>query len=184
MSNVRRVVVYDANPGPGLGQWGLKTSWAIAARLQRLFGAADAVYGATSWTDAVQWLAGQPGRLSIQYWGHGNPGFVWLAGDKLPPSMLVCLRGRVELLWFRTCSTFQGLRGMSFADYVAKLVDGKVAGHTRIIGLFQGGLHSHLPGASLMWPAGEGEPNSILPGYLTWGPRTVFCLATKIPDGW
>lgn len=184
-----KVTVYDANPGVGFNQWFLKTSWLVGCWLQKLFGAVDAYYGATSWENAIQWLALQPAPLSsIQYWGHGSPGCVYLAQKNIVPLGFYALRDSVTsktVIWFRTCSTFQGARGQHFAMALADLLQCTVAGHTRIIGPLQGGLHTHVAAQSPSWPVSEGElPKSWLPSWIRGGNNTVTCLATKIPQGW
>ena len=184
-----RVTVYDSTPGVGFQQWCLKVSWFLGCWFQKLFDKVDAYYGATSWTDALTWLMGVRGTFtSIQYWGHGGPGVVWLAQRMCTPYTFTVLRTKVTsttVVWFRTCSTFQGARGYSFALTVCSLLGCVIAGHTRVIGLLQGGLHTQAPDTAPSWPLDEGEfPKSWWPASLHWGSNTVTCLATKIPKGW
>lgn len=184
-----RVTIYDKNPGKGVDQWFLKTSWLLGCFLQKLFGLVDEYYGASSWDDALAWLLQRPGVLtSIQYWGHGSPGTVWLAGKMLPREHLLPLKAKTNaqsLLWWRTCSSFQGSAGYAFSAELANSLECVVAGHTRIIGLFQGGLHTRRPQEPARWDAAEGEPSSSwLPSWALWGPNTIWCFQTKIPDGW
>lgn len=184
-----RVTIYDKNPGKGLGQWLLKTSWLVGCWLQKLLGLVDDYYGASSWQDAVGWLQRQSGLFtSIQYWGHGSPGCVWLAGQPMGVNDLLPLRYRVEptsVLWFRTCSTLQGQGGYAFSERLTGALGCIVAGHTRIIGLFQGGLHTRTPNAAPSWPVDEGEYTGKLPAHLfPVGNNVIFCLRTRIPDGW
>jgi hypothetical protein len=185
-----RVTVYDKNPGPGFSQWFLKISWFLGCWIQRLFGAVDAYYGAASWDDALDWLAKQPKPLlSIQYWGHGSPGTVWLAGASVNRSVFGKIIPSVKpetVLWFRTCSTFQGQAGHDFSKYLTELLNCTVAAHTRIVGVFQGGLHTRKPKQEPSWPLSEGEfkDSKLAKMGLKWGTNTVFCLATKIPKGW
>ena len=184
-----RVTIYDRNPGEGLGQKFLALSWAVGCWFQKLVGAVDAYHGATSWDDAWAWLQKQPGKFeSIQYWGHGSPGDVWLAGNNPSPARFTVLAPRVTpttVIWFRTCSTFQGRRGHQFSGMLSEILGCVVAGHTRIIGVLQGGLHTRQLGRPATWPVTEGEfPKSWWPPYLRWGSNTITCLATKIPKGW
>ena len=87
-----RVTVYDKKPGVGLSQWFLSFFWAAGCFIQKLFGKVDAYYGATSWDDAMSWLVGRPGTLtSVQYWGHGSPGIVWLAQMAIPLEKFIIL---------------------------------------------------------------------------------------------
>jgi len=184
-----RVTIYDKHPGSGIGQWFLKVSWAVGCWLQKLFGMVDAYHGASSWDDASAWLAAQPGKFSsIQYWGHGSPGDVWLDSRNPVLTRFDALKGQVNadtVIWFRTCSTFQGLRGHAFSEDLSNRLGCTIAGHTRIIGLLQGGLHTRKPGTLPSWPVSEGEfPKSWLPAWAQIGNNTVFCLTTRIPKGW
>lgn len=184
-----RVTIYDKNPGTGFSQWFLKTSWFLGCWIQKLFGKVDKYYGTTSGADAIEWLCKQPGTFtSIQYWGHGSPGSVWVSQKLLHIPSFVVLKDKVTpetVIWFRTCSTFQGASGHTFSKILSNLLNCIVAGHTRIIGPVQGGLHTRKPGTDPSWPVEEGElPKSWWPSHLTWGPHSIFCLTTKIPDGW
>ena len=185
-----RVTVYDKKPGAGFSQWFLSFSWAAGCWLQKLFGKVDAYYGASSWAEALVWLAGRPGTLtSIQYWGHGSPGTTYLAGQTLPINKFITiLKPKISptsVLWWRTCSSFQGAQGHVFSRRLADELGCIVAGHTRNIGPVQGGLHTRKPMTSPSWPVTEGElPKSWLPDHLRWGSNSIFCLTTKILDGW
>jgi hypothetical protein len=185
-----RVTVYDKKPGVGLSQWFLSFFWAAGCFIQKLFGKVDAYYGATSWDDAMSWLVGRPGTLtSVQYWGHGSPGIVWLAQMAIPlEKFIFVMKQKVDpssILWWRTCSSFQGAQGHAFSKRLADSLGCTIAGHTRIIGPVQGGLHTRKPLTEASWPVTEGElPKSWLPGHLRWGPHSIFCLTTKIPSGW
>lgn len=183
------VTVYDAKPGPGFSQWFLKTCWFLGCFWQKLIGRVDAYYGATSWDDALTWLDEQPKPLmSIQYWGHGSPGVVWLAGVPNHGDDFRRIQSHVistSVLWFRTCSTFQGPQGHDFSSKVSTMLDCIVAGHTRIIGPFQGGLHTRKPNTVANWTIGEGEfPKSWWPPHMRWGNNTITCFGTRIPKGW
>ncbi len=185
-----RVIVYDKNPGSRTSDKFLAVAWLVGCWIQKLFGQVDDYYGATSWTQALQWLTARGEKVtSIQYWGHGSPGSVWLAGENITAAGLLPLRTVLtvdSLLWFRTCSTFQGQLGHSFATALAAGLGCTVAAHTRTIGLLQGGLHTLKPGQIPNWPVAEGNfPPSLLASLgLKWGNNTILCLATKIPKGW
>lgn len=183
-----KVIIYDAKPGSGFGQWLLMMSWAIGSKLQKLFGFVDDVYGAESWTAAGLWLKDRSTEYSqIQYWGHGSPGNVWLNGRTMDWDFFLPIKNKLtrnSLIWFRTCSTFQGKRGHMLATHLANSLNCVVAGHTRVIGLLQGGLHTLAPMNLPSWPLEEGEPKSKIPSYLLWGPNTITCFQTKIPEGW
>lgn len=183
-----RVTVYDKNPGPGVDQWFLKMTWLIGCWLQKLFGAVDEYKGVSSWEEAHQWLMSLNQIESLQYWGHGSPGAVWISQKLITAKQWASLRDRMmpsSLIWFRTCSTFQGLKGITYAKEVANGLGCTAAGHTRIIGPLQGGLHTIGPNAPATWPIAEGEfPTSWWPPHLRWGNNTITFLATKIPKGW
>ena len=184
-----RVTIYDRNPGPGFSNKFLKFSWFLGCFFQKLFGKVDAYYGATSWDDALTWLAARPGHLmSIQYWGHGSPGRVWLGRKRLLVEDCKVIREKVlpgSVIWFRACSVFRGLAGYDFSADLSNLLGCTVAGHTRIIGPLQGGLHTRKPNTPPSWPETEGEfPTSWWPCWLRRGNNTVTCFATKIPNGW
>lgn len=184
-----RVTVYDKNPGAGFSQWFLKTCWELACWFQKLVGAVDAYYGAKSWEDAQKWLLEQKRPLTvIQYWGHGSPASVWLAQKLVPASEWLSLKPAVvpeTLLWFRACSVFQNMSGQSFSQKLANGLGCTIAGHTFVIGPFQGGLHTRRPNTEPSWPFHEGTLKSKWPDHLKWwNPNTIFCLRTKIPEGW
>jgi hypothetical protein len=183
-----RVTVYDKNPGEGFWQKFLMTSWLVGCWLQKLLGRLDAYYGASSWEDAVEWLSSRGAMTSIQYWGHGSPGLVYLGGVASNGAHLLSkplLVTPETVIWFRTCSTFQGVGGHGFAKKVADGLNCTVAAHTRVVGPLQGGLHTHKPHSEPSWPTTEGElPTSWVPCWLRWGNNTVTCLSMKIPAGW
>jgi hypothetical protein len=184
-----RVAVYDKKPGPGVGQWFLALTWAVGCALHKLIGKLDDYHAATSWDDAFRWLESRPEDLrSIQYWGHGSPGTVWLAQKKLDPLEFKRLIRKVTprtILWFRTCSTFQGVRGYDISRYLSTLLHCTVAGHTRVIGFWQGGLHTRAPNQEPRWPVTEAElPSRRARIGLQRGNNTVICLAANVPEGW
>ncbi len=186
-----RVTIYDRNPGKGFNQWFLKTCWAVGCWFQKLFGAVDAYVGVESWGEAKAWLGSHKDKLtSIQFWGHGGPGAVYLSGKQITARMWIEVKevvaeGSSSLLWFRTCSTFQGQKGFDYSKLISDGLGITVAGHTRIIGPLQGGLHTRKPGEDPSWPVTEAEfPKSWWPAHLRWGNNTIIALATKIPKGW
>lgn len=184
-----KVTIYDNNPGPGFGQWCLKISWLLGCIFQKLVGAVDAYYGADSWEDAKAWLKKQPAPLTVvQYWGHGSPGTVWLASDPIPTNEWLSLKPLLvsdSLLWFRCCSTFQGTIGQAFSRTLANGLSCTIAGHTRIIGFFQGGLYTRTPNSFPSWSVQEGEERSNLrDDFKFWNKHTILCLQWWIPKGW
>lgn len=183
-----RVTIYDKNPGVGFGQWLLKTCWLLGCLFQKLVGAVDDYYGASSWAEAEAWLKSKKTPLTvIQYWGHGSPGTVWLAGNPLTQNWLSLkpLLSKDALLWFRVCSSFQGSVGHTFSKQLADGLGCTVAGHTRIIGLWQGGLYTRTPNSLPSWLVDEGaNPSGLRDDFKFWNKHTIFCLKTSIPKGW
>lgn len=186
-----KVTIYDKKPGTGFSQSFLMLCWAVGCWFQKLVGAVDDYFGAESWEHAEEWLKRRGKPISqIQYWGHGSPGCVWLAQKLITVQQWLNIKAVLEpsqdtLIWFRTCSTFQGSKGHAFSKALADGLGCTIGGHTRIIGPLQGGLHTRKPSADPSWPDSEGElPKSWWPSHLRWGPHTIICLATKIPKGW
>ena len=184
-----RVIIYDAKPGSRFIDKFLKLSWLVAAWFQKLIGVADAVYAAETWLSTVEFLSRHDKLTSLQYWGHGSPGTVWLSGHPLTADDFRALKGRMApegIIWFRCCSVFQGLRGHRFSEQLANELNCTIAGHTRVIGVFQGGLHTRKPYTAPSWPIEEVEFPFSMWSYLglKWGNNTVVCLATKVPSGW
>ena len=183
-----RVTIYDKNPGSGVDQWFLKLCWAVGCWFQKVVGAVDAYYGASSWADAKDWLLKQKTPITVlQYWGHGSPAIVWSAGHAIPLSEWLSLKPILSpnsLVWFRVCNSFQGTRGQAFSKLLADNLGCTIAGHTRIIGIWQGGLYTRTPGSEPSWSVDEGA-DFLLSDYLRfWKNHTIFCLRTSIPKGW
>lgn len=184
-----KIIIYDKNPGSGIKQSLLKISWMIGCWFQKLIGKTDEFHGADSWNDVVQWICKQPNSISsIQYWGHGSPGNVWLSGKPLKYHQLREIKDKLApdaVIWFRTCSSFQGKAGYSFAENMSLTLNCTIAAHTRIVGLFQGGLHTIKPGKEPSWPISEGELPSMLAKIgLQWGNNSVFFFSTDFPKDW
>lgn len=207
--NPLRLMVYDATKlaGRGAMQTLLTSSWIAGGALYRGLGRLDLSYGATSWTDALAWLAEvERGReiAEVQYWGHGTWGRAVIGkGDFLDRSAVVdeqhplhqdlkALRARLtpsSLFWFRTCETFGREEGHAFATSWTRFFGCRAAGHTYVIGPWQSGLHSLRPGEEPGWskteglPHGEEAPKYALMSSRT-APRTISCLHGAVPDGW
>lgn len=199
-----RLVLFDRTcrtPAPGLS-----AAWGAGVWLYRGLGRIDAHYGCASWKEGLTWLATvQPERAiaEVQYWGHGLCGQVCVDGEALDAAALrpghehyerLCaLRARLTpgaLVWFRTCLTFGTPKGMDFARAWTRFFGCRAAGHTRIIGAWQSGLHSLSPDAEPHWDPAEGtwpeaptvEQRSLGSGPLL--PHTIHCLQGRIPAGW
>ena len=141
----------------------------------------------------------------MQYWGHGRRGRAFVAGDSLDLDSLRGSSARLERLravrsafttapaarglWFRTCETLGGESGQAFARAYSDFFTQRVAGHTHVIGFWQSGLHSLMPGASPGWSAHEGLRDAAAPDAVALDsapglPHTIHCLQGTIPAGW
>ncbi len=203
MPRPRRVVLYDrgCTEPPFLTQ-----SWVIGAALARIRGQVDAVHGASSWREALAWLANEGreyGLAEVQFWGHGKWGRALIGGDAIDAARIredADTRDQLReisaslapgaLWWWRTCETFGAASGHDFAQDFGERLGCRVAGHTFIIGPWQSGLHSLAPGCRPDWPQDEGlasgtprSPRGAL-WSRAWRPRTIACLRMTIPDGW
>lgn len=161
-------------------------------------------FGATSWDEALAWLAqAQEPVGELQYWGHGHWGRVLVAADELDASALrpghrlhaglESLRDRLApdaLVWFRTCEAFGANAGQDFAMRLADWLGARVAGHTHVIGALQSGLHGLRPGKRPDWPpdegVAEGTPASPVRAHKSapGRPRTITCLDGRVPGAW
>ncbi|MBX3227682.1 MAG: DUF4347 domain-containing protein [Labilithrix sp.] len=199
-----RLIVYDRT----CTRWGvgLSTAWAAGARLYHRLDRHDAAYGATSWADALAWIASyEPSRsiAEVQYWGHGKWGRVLAGDDRLDRATFegaharafASIRERLlpdggSLLWLRTCEAFGGDAGHDFARCLADGLGARVAGHTFIIGVLQSGLRTLAPGMRPAWRAtegiAEGTPAKPLRAHESsaLSPRTVHCLTNVVPRTW
>ncbi|MDB4943003.1 MAG: hypothetical protein JWP97_2537 [Labilithrix sp.] len=198
-----RLMVYDRTCVGSRVPAGLSTAWRAGAVLYEGLGRLDAAFGATSWSDALTWLATvRPGEpiAEVQYWGHGRWGRVYVDRDVLDASMLdaprvAAVRERLlpdagSLFWLRTCESFGAAAGHELAQRLADGLGARVAGHTHVIGAVQSGLHGLRPGHRPDWPAEEGlaEGTAERPvkahasGFLR--PRTITCLQGEVPLAW
>jgi hypothetical protein len=190
-----RVLVFDRDAG------GLSRAWSAGSLLYRGLRRFDATRGVTSWDEALDWLATLPEAIhELQYWGHGKWGSALVGDDVLDAGSLTTRRRRLEavrerlapdaLVWFRTCETFGAERGIDFAERLADFLGTRVAGHTYVIHFHQSGLHGLAPGMRAHWAAGEGllEGSPAAPkrarSSTPWAPRTITCLAGRVPERW
>lgn len=199
-----RLLVYDATQRVRAPR-ALGMAWHAGSYLYRGLGRIDAAYGARSWADALDFLATHDAGRTVgefQFWGHGKWGRALVHGESFDRQALAgshalfprlaALRERLEpgaLVWFRTCETLGGRAGHDFARALADHLGARVAGHTFVIGLFQSGLHSLLPGTLPTWSASEGiergtpeRPERAFssgPGR----PNTVTCFDGAVPEG-
>jgi hypothetical protein len=185
---------------------GLSHAWSAGRLVYQGLGRLDAAFGASNWGEALNWLAGHGGDAPIaevQFWGHGRWGNARLGDEILDITSLQAghrhraalelirrrmLPGAAGLWWFRTCETFGTATGQSFASAWARFLGCRAAGHTYVIGFWQSGLHSLLPGEPPAWPAEEGLPGgegarSVALRSHPGAPNTISCLRGRIPSG-
>jgi hypothetical protein len=201
-----RLLIYDATWARGSVrsalQVGLTSSWVAGGALYAALGRLDERTGATSWAQALDWLAtvgaGRPIE-EIQYWGHGRWGRVFIGPEPLDVDALApghALRDKLArvrdrltpdaLWWFRTCETFGTRAGHTFATEWTRFFGARAAGHTYVIGPWQSGLHSLRPGEAPTWSVDEG----LVPGAKAArmsspdAPHTISCLHGAVPAGW
>ena len=202
-----RLLVYDRTCGGAHGLPGLSAAWRTGAALYRGAGRIDAAFGVSSWDEAaarVEEASSRDEIEQIQYWGHGRFGRILIDAEALdaraldpraPARFVAVLRERFvrderALFWMRTCEAFGAQAGHSFARRLAEFLDVKVAGHTYVIGFWQSGLHSLLPGATPTWSPAEGVAQGTpeRPERGAWSsplaPNTIHCLEGKLPPFW
>ncbi len=187
-----RVTFYDKNPGKGIMQANLKFAWLVGCWLQRLFGQVDDYLGIGSVEEMRAWLESKNTTFSsIQYWGHGSPGTVWISNNAHSAQSFYWLAPLIRsdsVVWFRVCSLFQGSIGEKFSRLLANALGCNIAGHTRIIGIWQGGLHTRPPNSIPSWSPVEGTEirkwSWLRDDFRFWNKNTVLCLRTSIPKGW
>jgi len=196
-----RLLVYDATQArrpPRLLGW----SWRVGARLYEARGLLDTSYGATSFDEALDFLARAERPIGeIQFWGHGKWGRALIDRESFDRSTLApahrlrpkldAVRERLApeaLIWFRTCETLGARPGHDFARALADFTGARVAGHTFVIGYFQSGLHALSPGETPSWDPTEGlaagtaeRPERAHASSLDQ-PNTITCFTGRLPD--
>lgn len=196
------IMFYDSSDWAGEQ---LRFSWITGGKFYKMFRGVEHHAGFSSWEDALKWLSSlEEGKKinSIQFWGHGTPGRVWINGDFLSirsvipqhshNSLLHALKARLtkdSVIWFRSCNVFAGSEGHLFATIMSSFFNCKVAGHTYIVGPWQSGLHTITPEQRPSWSKEEGLKNkkdgTVEKLWSTpWAPNTIFCLTGKIPESW
>jgi hypothetical protein len=206
--NGLRLMVYDRTCVGARAPVGLSTAWGAGSVLYRGLGRLDGTFGATSWDDALGWLARfESSRpiAEIQYWGHGQWGRALVdrdvldaralaPGHRLEPRIAAVrerlLPGGEALFWLRTCEAFGATAGHDFARRLADGLGARVAGHTFVIGAIQSGLRGLLPGHVPDWSPSEGiaegSPDKPLRAHGSGigKPRTITCLRSDVPPDW
>lgn len=187
-----KLTIYDAAENSPVG-W----SWAAGARLYKTSGYVQHVVPAKNWADGLRRVNDLTARYKIneiQFWGHGSPGKVYVAGKPLDVNgehkILLSLLGRSlepnSFVWLRTCASFAGASGHSLATVLMNTLNCRVAGSTFNIGFpWHSGQHSLRPGATPAWPITEGLDVAQKPkGSSKKAPHTVPFTAMSLPDTW
>ncbi len=182
---------------------GLSTAWSAGALLYRGLGRLDASFGATSWGEALDFIAKHDAIEEIQFWGHGKWGSVVVDREHLDAAALSpghVLYPKIEavraklapdaLVWLRTCEAFGAKVGHDYAMKLADTLGARVAGHTFVIGALQSGLRGLRPGHRPDWALGEGiaegTPENPVRAYDSSmrEVRTITCLQGRVPADW
>lgn len=196
------IMFYDSSDWAGEQ---LRMSWVTGGLFYRLFRGVEQTRGFDNWLEALKWLAEvEPDKKinSIQFWGHGSPGRVWINGEFLSIRSLIAsskhrylllnLKERLtpeSVIWFRSCNVFSAKEGHIFATAFSQFMGCKIAAHTFIVGPWQSGLHTINPGEQPNWSREEGlkkKADGTVEKLwsMPWSPKTIFCLTGKIPKGW
>lgn len=191
------IMFYDSSDWAGEE---LRFSWITGGKFYKLFRSVEHHDGFDSWIKALNWINSvEPDKKinSLQFWGHGSPGRVWINGEYLSARSVLAssehrahlnnLKNRLtkdSLVWFRSCNVFSGKEGKLFAKVMATALDCKIASHTFIVGPWQSGLHSISPGQEPYWGDEEGMKDGEKLWSMPWSPNTIFCLTGKVPKGW
>lgn len=196
------LMFYDSSDWAGKQ---LRFSWITGGKFYKLFRSVEHHDGFDNWIDALNWISEvEPNKKinSIQFWGHGSPGRVWINGDALSIRSLTYdsphyyflkkIKERLatdSTIWFRSCNVFTGSDGKFFSIAFSQFMQSRIAGHTYIVGPWQSGLHTIKPGQRPSWNISEGlkkeEDGKIKKLWsMPWEKNTIFCLTNKIPEGW
>lgn len=208
MSEPLRLMIYDRTCTGRRALPGLTHAWRAGAWIYRGLGRFHAWQGASSWAEALGFVAEVAAAspiASVQFWGHGKWGEARidrevLSAASLRPShphhrSLAAIRERLlpdagSLWWFRTCETLGARPGQDFARRFSEFMGARVAGHTYIIGPWQSGLHSLAPGEAPGWSVTEGlvAGTPERPERALWSrrgePHTIHCLRGDLPAGY
>lgn len=182
---------------------GLSHAWAAGSILYRALGRLERTFGATNWSEALDFIAKHDDVEEIQFWGHGKWGSVLVGEEHLDARALDeghALFPKIEavreklskdaLVWLRTCEAFGANAGHDFAMKLADTLGARVAGHTYIIGGLQSGLHGLRPGQKPNWSAEEGLAEGTADKPVRAhdsSPRavhTITCLEGRVPEEW
>ena len=149
-----RLVIYDATAG-----W-LSFVWRVGAVLLAALGRYDAVVGVRSWGEAQHAITATRGRFRhVEVWGHGRPGAPVIDSEPVAIETLAAIGTALApsaVIWYRSCSVFQGERGQTFAAEAVNAARCTIAAHTFITWIWHSGLRTLAPGETPRWSPLEG----------------------------
>ncbi len=172
-----RLVIYDKTQGS------LTWAWRVGAWLLKVLGRSDRVVGVESWDGFFAACRENKDQLKrIEYWGHGHKGGVSCNGVRMDDAeqlnQLARFMATDALLWWRTCSSFSTERGHAFAIACSDAIGCRVAGHTYIISIWQGGLHVLPAKWQPAWSVTEGVKKSGKNRWSwPWSAHSIFLLS-------
>lgn len=202
MNNELDIMFYDSSDWAGEQ---LRFSWITGGKFYKTFRGVEHHQGFDSWVEALKWIVSvEPDKKinSIQFWGHGSPGRVWINGEALSArsvlatsehrDLLLKLKERLtkdSVVWFRSCNVFSKQEGHLFAKLFSKMLGCRIASHTFIVGPWQSGLHTIEPDQEPTWSIEEGikkkkDGSEEKLWSMPWSPNTIFCLTGQIPKDW
>jgi len=162
-----RIVIIDVNKGKNTFDSLLRFTWNVGSTLAINSGDFDAIIRVTTVDMIFNCLKeifdkNKYKIKEIQYWGHGGPGSISVGDEQFniyymnTSSVFKIFKDNniLEkdcLLWLRTCSTFKGLEGRSFALALTKELPVIVAGHLVTIGITQNKLVCLKTGEDTWW---------------------------------
>ena len=181
-----KIIAYDATDHSAAGK-----TWPIGAHLYKKAGKADIAIPARTLRDVFDALPDEK-ITQLEFWCHGAPGMIsfcgrrYFTGDIFAPMTFLGEHYSVDLIWFRSCSTFAGMAGQAFASTVSRSVPATVAGHTHKIAGLQAGLHTLTPGQIPYWDPLEGATRKQTGGQWSrpWSPNVITAWCNQVPENW
>lgn len=174
------ILCYDANPavpGAKINDRFVRWSWRLGAKLlSRFFDKIVPLFSMEEFENLIADSAKSKEEVHIQFWGHGSEG-AFVIGDEYGGAWVfkAAPAARNVGLWFRTCNTFSGKTGDTFARSALKKLR-YVAGHKTIIHVWQSYLCAYRKASDV-----KNDVPSHKPGH-PFAPRTIFVLRVHLPE--
>ena len=184
MKHPRTLIIFDNAEKTFVGfTW--KTGAKFMARKD------DLVLAVNSWDDCLKqldnlFMGGQKFDV-IQFWGHGSPGNVYVAGKDDPYEFWIALASLVKskesIVWLRVCSFFATKHGKREGNEIAAILKCKLMAHTYSIGHLasQSGTRMIDKNNPPLWSNTEGIKGSKFKDSAPWAPHTVSALENDPP---